>query len=57
MHNIFYILLLEQNTKKKKRVDKNITHLEFKANNNEEYKIEGICDSVVYKKNPKPAIF
>ena len=42
--------LLEQDTTKKGRVDeKTAEQLEFKAgSNNEEYEVEGICDSAVY---------
>ena len=46
IHDIFYILLLQQNTIKKGRV--NDMQLEFKAGNNKEYKVDGIWDSAVY---------
>ena len=44
--------LLEQNTTKKGRVDKKTAEqLEFETGgNNKEYKMEGICNSVVYAK-------
>ena len=50
IHNIFHVFLLEQDTLKKEQVDKKTTEqLEFEAGgNNEEYKIESICDSAVY---------
>ena len=46
------MFLLEQNTKKKGKVDKKIAiQLEFDISvNNKEYKMEGICNSVVYAK-------
>ena len=40
--------LLEQDTTKKKRVDKQVKELEFGAGNSEEYKIEAIWDSAVF---------
>ena len=40
--------LLEQDTTRKGRVDKNVT--EFKAGNDEEYEVKGIRDSAVYAK-------
>ena len=40
--------LLEQNTTRKRQVDKNVT--EFEDGNNEEYEMEGIWDSAVYAK-------
>ena len=50
IYDIFHISLLEQDTKKKEWVDKKKAgQLEFEAgNNNEKYKVEGICDSTVY---------
>ena len=46
MHDVFHVSLLEQNTTKKERVDKQVTELE--AGDSKEYKIEAIWDSVVY---------
>ena len=46
IHNIFYVLLLEQNTSRKERVNKRVTELE--TGNNKEYKVEAIWDSAVY---------
>lgn len=41
--------MLEQDTTRKERVDKNsVAQLELKIGNNKEYKIEAIQDSVVY---------
>lgn len=47
------MLLLEQNTTRKGQIDKNITQLEFEFDNSEDYKIDGICNSVVYNKKLK----
>ena len=46
IHNVFYVLLLEQNTTKKRRV--NDMQLEFEAGNDKEYEVDGIRDSTVY---------
>ena len=50
IYDVFHISLLEQDTTRKGRVDeKTAEQLEFEAGgNNEEYKVEGICDSAVY---------
>ena len=48
MHNVFQVSLLEQDTTRKKRVDKRVKKLELKASNSEEYKVETIRDSAVY---------
>ena len=52
IYYIFYIPLLDQDTIKKGQVDeKTAEKVEFKGgNNNEEYKVEGICNSTVYAK-------
>ena len=42
------MLLLEQDTTRKGRVDKDATKLDAGNNKSEEYKIEAICDSAVY---------
>ena len=44
------MLLLEQDTTRKKRVDENVTELEFDAGNSKEYKVEAIWNSAVYTK-------
>ena len=41
--------LLEKNTIRKERVDKNITELDV-GNNSSEYKVKPICNSAVYIK-------
>ena len=46
IHNVFHVLLLEQDTIKKGQV--NDMQLKFKTGNNKEYKVNGIWDSVVY---------
>ena len=48
MHNIFHMSLLEQDTTRKKRVDKRLKELELKAGNSKEYKVEAIWNSAVY---------
>ena len=55
IYNIFYISLLDQNTTKKRRIDKKTgKQLEFEASsNNKEYEVEDIHDSAVYTKESK----
>ncbi len=52
IHNVFYVLLLEQDTMRKGRVDKALPEpekdMEFEAGGNKEYEIEAIINSVVY---------
>ena len=50
--NVFYVSLLEQDTKRKKWVDIKIAEpLKFKtSSNNEEYKVESICNSAIHAK-------
>ena len=48
IHDVIYVLLLEQDTTKKRRV--NDMQLEFEAGDNKEYKVDGIWDSAVYAK-------
>ena len=42
MHDVFHVLLLEQDTTRKGRVDKRVKKLELGAGDNEEYEIEAI---------------
>ena len=42
------MLLLEQNIIRKKRVNKNVTKLDFKASNSKKYKAKAIQNNVVY---------
>ena len=39
---------MEIDTTRKKRVDENMTELDFDAGDSKEYKVETICDSAVY---------
>ena len=48
IQNIFHVLLLEQNTTRKERVNQRVTELELEARNSKKYKVEAICDSAVY---------
>ena len=48
MHNVFHMSLLEQNTTKKKQVDKQVMELELKAGNSKEYKVKAIWDNTVH---------
>ena len=42
MHDVFHVSLLEQDTTKKKRMDKQVKELELEAGDSEEYKVEAI---------------
>ena len=42
------MLLLEQDTPRKKQVDDNVIKLEFDISNSEEYKVEAIWDNAIY---------
>ena len=42
IHNVFHVSLLEQDTTRKERVDKNVTELEFDTGDSEEYEVEAI---------------
>ena len=46
MHDVFYVSLLEEDTTRKERVDKQVMKQE--AGDSEEYKVEAIRDSAVY---------
>ena len=49
IHDIFHVLLLEQDTKKKRRVDKEVRQIEFDIGNDSgEYKVKAIRNSAVY---------
>ena len=48
MHNVFHMSLLEQDTTRKERVDKQMKKLELEASNSKEYEVEAIWDSAVY---------
>ena len=47
IHDVFHVSLLEQDTTKKEWVNKT-TQAEFETGDDEEYKVEGIWNSVVY---------
>ena len=49
IHNIFHMLLLKQNTNKKKQVDKNVIEIEASGNKSE-YMVEEIWNSAIYAK-------
>ena len=49
IHDVFHVLLLEQDTTRKERVDENVTEFEA-GSNDEEYEVEEIWDSAVYAK-------
>ena len=55
IHDVFHVLLLEQDITKKGRVDKEVRQMEFNAgdNNSGKYKIEPIRDNAVHAKNSK----
>ena len=48
IYNVFHVSLLEQDTTRKERIDKQMTELEFEAGNSKEYKVKAIQDSAVY---------
>lgn len=51
MYDIYHISLLKQETTRKGRVDKNVRQINFDTdNNNKKYKVETICNSMVYAK-------
>ena len=50
IHDIFYMLLLEQETTKKRQVDKNVIELDIANHNNRKYKVEVIYNSAIYMK-------
>ena len=47
------MLLLEQNTTRKGRIDEKVTKLEFEAGNSKEYKVEAIWDNAIYANKAK----
>ena len=48
MHDVFHMLLLEQDTTRKEQVNQPMKELELEGGNSKEYEIEAICDSTVY---------
>ena len=53
IHNVFHVSLLEQDTTKKGRMDKNAIELDAGNNDSGEYKVEAIRNSAVYAKESK----
>ena len=47
IHNVFHVLLLEQDTIEKKQVNYTRLDFEFEAGDNNKYEIDSIRDSVV----------
>ena len=52
IHNIFHVLLLEQDTTKKGQIDKEVRQMEFDTGDNKsgKYEVEASWDSTVYVK-------
>ena len=50
IYDVFHVSLLQQDTTRKERVDKNVTELDFEVNNSKEYKVEAIWESAIYAK-------
>ncbi len=64
IHNVFHVLLLEQDITRKGRVDKALPEpekeLEFEARGNKEYKVKAIIDSAMYgqqSNNQMPGLY
>ena len=53
IHDVFYVSLLEQDTTRKGRVDKNATKLDTGNNDSGEYEVEAIRNSAVYARESK----
>ena len=55
IHNVFYVLLLEQNTTRKRRINELFSELklEFDIGNYKEYEVKTIKNSAVYVKKAK----
>ena len=58
IHDVFYVLLLEQDTTKKRRVDKEVGQMKFGTGDDDsgKYKVEAIWDSTVYAKESKSGL-
>ncbi len=51
IHDVFHMLLLDQDTTKNRQVDKTTSRLEFEIDGNgKKYEVEEICNSTVYTK-------
>ena len=55
IYDVFHVSLLEQDTTRKGRIDKEVRQMEFNAgdNNNGKYEVEAIWDSAVYARESK----
>ena len=53
IHDVFYMSLLEQDTTRKRRVDKDTTKLDAGDNKSGEYEVEAIWGSAVYANESK----
>ena len=54
IHNVFHVSLLEQDTTRKRRVDKNNARkLDASGNKGNKYEVEAICNSAVYARKSK----
>ena len=53
MHNVFYILLLEQDIIRKRRVDEIMTELDIGNDDSRKYEVEAIWDNVIYVRESK----
>ena len=53
IHDIFHMLLLEQNITKKEQIDKKVIKLKFETGKSKKYKVEAILDSAVYVNKTK----
>lgn len=47
------MLLLEKEITTKKQIERDVTRKTFEANKSEEYKFQGICDSMIYARKSK----
>ena len=50
IHDVFHVLLLEEDTTRKRQVDETMSQLEFQDDGDEKYEVEAIYDSTVYAK-------
>ncbi len=50
IHNVFHVSLLEQDTTRKRRVDKALPEpeKEFEVGDNKKYEVEAIIDNAIY---------
>lgn len=48
IYDVFYMLLLGQDTKKKRQVNETTSQIKLDTSNNKEYKVDRICSNKVY---------